>query len=183
MTTLYQKHVADWHDCSRCELSSQRRQVVFARGDVPADVLMLGEASGASEDAIGDPFVGPAGILLDEIVGEASLGMELTFAFYNLVGCFPREAKKTEDHRPPPASIEACKERLREFVSICEPKLIVCVGDTSERWAPKLLDCCYFNGWASIVHPAAILRKPWAQQGLMRQRAVVVLRNALKGSI
>lgn len=64
-------HVARWKDCTDCPLCQQRDQIVLARGQVPADVVFIGEAPGASEDALGMPFVGPAGHLLDGIISNA----------------------------------------------------------------------------------------------------------------
>lgn len=61
-------HVEKWKDCQRCPLAQQRSNIVLARGTVPCDVLFIGEAPGASEDALGLPFVGPAGHLLNQII-------------------------------------------------------------------------------------------------------------------
>lgn len=77
MPSRYSLHVENWSDCRACELHLWRRNVVLARGALPCDVLFVGEAPGKSEDAVGAPFVGPAGQLLDAIVAGAlgSLGL------------------------------------------------------------------------------------------------------------
>lgn len=71
--TRYQLHVERWSDCTACDLHEERKNVVLARGSLPADVLLVGESPGKGEDSLGSPFVGPAGQLLDEIV-DRSLG-------------------------------------------------------------------------------------------------------------
>jgi uracil-DNA glycosylase len=75
--TLYQQHVETYRDCRGCELCRTRERVVFPRGSVPADVVFVGEAPGESENILGQPFVGPAGQLLDGIVAEALNGIPL----------------------------------------------------------------------------------------------------------
>src|SRR4051812_28157858 len=103
MTTWLQ-HVQRWKDCQRCPLGQQRGRICLTRackagdqpgaygGRLPCDVLFIGEAPGSSEDALGLPFVGPAGDLLDQIKQRA-LPPETSCAFTNLVACYPREAK------------------------------------------------------------------------------------------
>lgn len=211
--TPYQLHVSHWKNCTRCPLHEHRCQVVFARGKLPCDVLFCGEAPGQSEDALGQPFMGPAGHLLDQIVGQALNGwmapgrppfmpsteaaldaeqqqwdreeaaVRVRTAFYNLVGCFPLEAKRSGDHEPPREAIEACAPRLREFVALAKPKLIVCVGALAERWVPKIIGISTDNPVAcvSIVHPAFILSRlhPTAQP-LAVQKAVVTLSDAIE---
>lgn len=189
--TPYQRHVSAWRNCDKCVLCNQRSQVVFARGSVPCKVLFVGEAPGQSEDALGQPFVGPAGKLLDHIVGDAWADLTAYQApgpkvcFYNLVGCFPREAKGTRNHEPPEESIKACGVRLQEFVlNVAKPKLIVCVGQLSESW----LEQGYKHSitlpdeikQAAITHPAAILRIPTAQRELAIRKAVATLVRAVE---
>jgi DNA polymerase len=147
---------------------------------VPCDVLFCGEAPGASEDAIGQPFVGRAGMLLDQIVERAvPAGVRCTFC--NLVACFPREAKGRGDNEPEHNEIAACRPRLAEFIELAAPKLIVWVGVLAETYGPLATDH-YAPGYRStrIVHPAAILRMPLAQKQMATQKSVVVLRNAIE---
>ena len=188
--TPYQNHAARWRDCRRCELACQRSKIVLLRGSVPCDVLFVGEAPGASEDALGIPFVGPAGQLLDRIVEDAipkfpppEPDPRFRWAFTNLVACFPRKAKETDDHQPPPASIQACGERLRELVAVCKPKLLVCVGTLARDWLdPKRRGSIKLDvpRTISIDHPSFILRSVTAAQGLMIKRCVVTIRNAVE---
>lgn len=182
----YRRHVQAWQDCMNCELCSQRQQVVFARGSIPCDVLFCGEAPGESENILGQPFVGPAGKLLDSIVNRAieHLTYDLSVGFYNLVGCFPQQAKADGNHEPPEEAIVACSSKLQQFVAIAKPRLIVCVGKLSQGWLeqgykhsiklPREIKQCH------ITHPAAILRAPIVSRGLLVQRAVVTIQQALE---
>lgn len=77
MPSRYSLLVENWKNCQRCELSAGRLNVVIAKGKLPCDVIFVGEAPGESENVIGQPFVGPAGKLLDHIIANAFGGMNL----------------------------------------------------------------------------------------------------------
>lgn len=183
--TPFQSHYRRWANCQRCLLSKQRQRICLARGTVPCDVLFIGEAPGSSEDALGKPFCGPAGHLLDQIIeqslgrtqidvyGEDSWGL-YSYALTNLVACFPRQAKDAGVNEPPEEAIEACAPRLAEFVRLSRPKLIVLVGKLAEQWGPDQ------PASISITHPAAILRMDVSQKGLAVQRAVVTIADAVE---
>lgn len=152
----YRAHVAKWEDCDRCPLCETRRRVVLARGKLPCDILFVGEAPGGSEDVHGQPFIGPAGRLLDHLIQKAIDAAEVEsprLAFTNLVACLPIHESGKSD--PTASEIKACKDRLVEFVRIASPKRIVAVGSLSSKWLPKLIDR---EPDVSIVHPASILR-------------------------
>lgn len=192
--TRYQQHVARWRDCDKCSLCHGRSQIVPGKGTLPCDVLFIGEAPGISEDALGVPFVGPAGHLLDQIVERALLEghdtRRLTVAFTNIVACFPREQKDAGTHAPPNEAIEACAPRLREFVELVQPKLVVCVGALAEKWAPKILQNMTWDEpdgrvrpfqIVAITHPAHILaRVTPAMQGIAVQKCVVAIADAVE---
>ena len=141
---------------------------------------------------------GPAGNLLDQVVAR-SVGafnsvspIKLSVAYTNLVACYPREAKEEGTHRPKDSEIEACQTRLREFLDICQPRLIVAVGTLAEDNMPLVLDKIIFSGGkveghatiervVSIVHPSYILsRLPIAQQGMAIQKAIVTVATAIE---
>lgn len=166
-------HVAKWKDCELCPLWRQRNRICIARGTVPCDVLFIGEAPGASEDAIGKPFIGPAGRLLDQII-ERALPAYMKYAFTNLVCCFPAEAKAEGINEPHGSEIKACRPRLYEFINIAQPQLIVCVG----ALAADHIDHRAGIQCVDVIHPAAILRMPLAQKQMAAQRVIVQLRNA-----
>jgi DNA polymerase len=173
MTTRFQLHRDKWRDCDLCQLCNVRTKVVIARGSVPADVLFVGEAPGASEDVVGSPFVGPAGRLLDHII-EAAIEEQHSWAMTNLVCCIPKDLGGDKGE-PPKESILACRPRLMEFMELCRPRLIICVGQLSKRWTPEVDDIPK----ASILHPAAILRMDAGQRPLAIKRCVVAVSDAV----
>jgi DNA polymerase len=172
----FQVHKRKWEHCTGCLLAKTRLHVVLVRGRVPCEVLFIGEAPGASEDVIGQPFIGPAGKLLDLII-EQGLDGQFDYALTNLVCCIPT-AEEGKLPEPPKEAIEACSKRLAEFVALCHPKLIVSVGKLSDKWVIKMPGVAVRIKWASIVHPAAILRMDIAQRGLAIQRCVATLEDA-----
>lgn len=168
------RHCQKWKNCKRCLLCKKRNRVVLARGMVPAPVLFVGEAPGASEDVLGKPFCGPAGKLLDQII-ERAIDAQYDYALTNLVACIPIGADGNKMQEPPEEAIEACKSRLKEFVEMCKPKLIVDVGKLAAKWGPAK------HGVDSIqiIHPAAILRMDVSQRGLAIQRSIVTISDAV----
>jgi DNA polymerase len=168
-------HIERWHDCHLCPLHKGRTQVVITRGTIPCDLLFIGEAPGESEDANGIAFYGPAGKLLDRIIDRALCDFALRCAFANLVGCIPREEGvygKLEE--PPDESIKKCSPRLREFIGICNPRMLILVGKLAGKWVERSLPV------VEIQHPSAILRANIAQKGLLIQKAEVTLHSAVE---
>lgn len=184
MTKLEQL-VEEWKDCRRCPLWERRTQVVFGRGHLPCDILFVGEAPGKSEDSLGEAFIGPAGRLLDSIVDDILSyfeGRPIRVGFTNVIACIPRDETMTKADDPPDESAEACQPRLDRHVKMAAPKLIVAVGRFSQDWLDQSwkgalkVDCSVVG----IVHPAAILRAPYAQQAVMRRSCVVAVRDAIR---
>lgn len=179
LLSLYQQHVEKWHDCQKCSLCHMRSKVVMARGDLPCDMLICGEAAGHSEDALGRPFCGPAGHLLDQIL-EQGVGGRVRVALTNLVCCIPLDEDGEKAVEPESVEILACGDRLREFVEIAKPRVIVAVGALPNRWLPKLLPDWRGKPHLHIDHPAFIIRQLVVQQGFSVRRAVITLRNAVE---
>jgi uracil-DNA glycosylase len=189
--SVFQQHRQRWKDgcgSSICEGATK----CFARGSIPCDVLFVGEAPGPSENVLGSPFVGPAGQLLDKIVQRCLDGTtincelipEIRWCFTNLVMCIPINPEDGQKFAEPAAEdIECCKSRLEEFIAICQPRLIVCVGKLADTWFKPGFKHSVEHGeipTVSIVHPAAILRANHAARGLMVQRCEVTIRNAME---
>jgi uracil-DNA glycosylase family 4 len=175
--TPWQKHVRDWSGCTRCSLSKTRTQVVLARGDLPCDLLFIGEAPGRSEDMIGLPFVGPAGHLLNAMI-RATVPESIKYALTNLICCLPLGDDGDKVDEPDPKHIKACAPRLQELVNLASPKVIVCVGTVARKYLDRSVP--HRQAWSvEIDHPAFILRQPPAFRGITRQKAEVRLRNAI----
>lgn len=181
-------HKERWKDCQKCSLCENRKQVVFTRGTIPCDLLLIGEAPGHSEDVLGKPFVGPAGKLLDRMIEQAmeDINEKVTVAFTNLVGCIPMGDDGSKTGEPDEESIEACLPKVYEFVRLARPRGIMLVGKLPTEWLeveklePYLKkEPHYPKMIRSIIHPAAILRADVTQQGLMVQRTIVELNDLL----
>jgi len=121
---------AEARGCTRCpELARTRTQVVFGSGNADADLMFVGEAPGAREDEQGIPFVGAAGKLLDELLGELSLARSDVF-INNVLNCRP-----PGNRDPLPAEIENCQSYLMRRIELIEPRVICTLGN----FATKLL--------------------------------------------
>jgi uracil-DNA glycosylase family 4 len=116
-------------DCVRCPLHQTRTQVVFGNGNADAELMFVGEAPGANEDRLGLPFVGAAGKLLDQLLGEIGLSRQDVFVV-NTLKCRP-----PDNRDPHPNEIEACREYLDRQIDLIEPTVICTLGN----FATKLL--------------------------------------------
>jgi uracil-DNA glycosylase len=116
-------------DCKGCVLTGGRTQVVFGVGNPCAEVMFVGEGPGFNEDRQGEPFVGAAGKLLTELLGQIGLKRSDVY-IANVVKCRP-----PENRDPLPDEIEACSPHLLEQIAVIRPKVICTLG----RFATKLL--------------------------------------------
>lgn len=108
--------------CTRCSLHAGRTQTVFGVGNPAADWMIVGEAPGVEEDRRGEPFVGRAGQLLDEMLRAVGLSREGVF-IANILKCRP------PNNRDPAASeAEACRSYLERQIELVHPKIILAVG-------------------------------------------------------
>jgi uracil-DNA glycosylase len=119
-------HLRDCHDCP---LKASRTRLVFGAGNADADIMFVGEAPGAREDELGLPFVGPAGKLLDQLLGE--IGLERKDVFIN--NCLMCRPPGNRD--PLPEEIEECTPFLMKRIELIQPKVICTLGN----YATKLL--------------------------------------------
>jgi len=183
--TVFQQHLKDWNNCTKCDLAEGRKKLVFSRGEIPCYVLFVGEAPGDSENILGVPFIGPAGKLLDEIIDQA-IPKDLSRAFTNLVCCIPRNEETRKADEPTKEAIKACNPRLLEFIRIAQPALIVRVGVLAKKYVPSSpeIDPHWLgdNGvveFCDIIHPAAILKGNKTQIGLLVQRSAAQIRTSV----
>jgi DNA polymerase len=108
--------------CVRCPLHAGRTQTVFGVGSQTADWMIIGEAPGAEEDRRGEPFVGRAGKLLDEMLRAVGLSRNSVF-IANILKCRP-----PSNRDPAVAEAEACRSHLDRQIELVSPKLILAVG-------------------------------------------------------
>ncbi len=112
--------------CERCELARSRQQVVVGRGNPAARLLVIGEAPGAEEDAQGQPFVGRAGRLLEQLLAEAGLDSRRDLYIANVIKCRPPGNRK-----PSRTELAACRPWLDQQIALIQPELIVLLGATA----------------------------------------------------
>ena len=151
-------------DCRECALSQTRRHVVFGVGNPQAEILLVGEGPGANEDQQGIPFVGKAGMLLDDML--AIIGLDRTKVYIaNIVKCRP-----PNNRDPMNVEQDACIGYLRRQMALIRPKILVCLGRIA---AMRLIDPKFritkdHGVWfvvdgmrlTALYHPSALLRDP-----------------------
>ncbi len=151
--------------CKRCALYETRTNVVFGVGNPDTDVLFVGEGPGEQEDLKGEPFVGRAGRLLDDMLKIINLDRRKNVYIANIIKCRPpnnRDPLNTEQ--------DACIDYLRMQFQLIKPKLVVCLGRIA---AMRLIGenfkitrdhgkWFYKEGvrFMALYHPAALLRDP-----------------------
>jgi uracil-DNA glycosylase family 4 len=120
--------LAQARSCTRCpELAATRKTVVFGAGNADADLMFIGEAPGASEDEQGVPFVGRAGKLLEQLLGEIGLQRSEVF-IANVLKCRP-----PGNRDPQPIEISNCQEYLLRQVELIQPTVICTLGNFSTK--------------------------------------------------
>jgi probable DNA metabolism protein len=158
--------------CTACPLYRHATQTVFGEGSPRAQVVLLGEQPGDSEDLSGHPFVGPAGQLLDRALAEAGIERKQTYVT-NSVKHFKWEpsGKRRLHKKPSPREVAACRPWLAAEMRIIAPRILVCLGSTAaqtvlgpqvrvlrDRGQFMLSD---FSAQTFItVHPSSLLRAP-----------------------
>lgn len=152
--------------CQDCSLHQSRTQTVFGVGNQAAELMIVGEAPGAEEDRRGEPFVGRAGKLLDEMLRAVSLSRDRVF-IANILKCRP-----PNNRDPLLDESAACRRYLDRQIALVEPKLILAVGRIAaqqllETEAPlgRLRGQKHYLGDRQIpvvvtYHPAYLLRSP-----------------------
>ncbi len=170
--------------CTRCqELARARTQTVFGVGNPEAEIMFVGEAPGADEDRLGEPFVGAAGQLLNRIL-EASRLKRSDVYICNILRCRP-----PGNRNPLPDEAANCREYLDGQIELVDPDYIVCLGSVAAKNLLGLTDSIgklrgrmLKHGRAKVVctyHPAYLLRNPAAKKDvwddmkfLMRDRGI-----------
>jgi len=170
-------------DCRGCELYQNATQTVFGRGKAGSPLMLVGEQPGDVEDQRGEPFVGPAGKLLDRALAEAGIDAGRVF-MTNAVTHFrwkPDERSKRRIHQKPSAgNVRACRPWLAAELRAVHPELVVALGATAAQSLlgsgfrltqhrgsvlDAELDGLRFSVLATI-HPSAVLRAPDRDEAL-----------------
>jgi len=151
-------------NCTRCSLAQGRNNAVPGQGPADADIMFIGEGPGAAEDRQGQPFVGPAGKLLDELLREAGLRRDQVF-ITNIIKC-----RAPQNRDPRPDEIQACRGYLDGQIAALNPQVICLLGRPATQ---ALLDpkatISKVHGrpferdgilYVPIYHPAAALHNP-----------------------
>ena len=162
--------MADWEtlretceNCRDCKLASTRHHVVFGVGNPEADIMFIGEGPGEQEDLRGEPFVGPAGMLLDDMLSIIYLSRKTNCYIANIVKCRP-----PRNRDPEPDEQDSCIGYLEEQIDLVKPKVIVCLGRIA---AQRMIDPLFrvtrehgkwtrqYGVWITATfHPSALLR-------------------------
>ena len=164
MTDSLEQILSEVQQCHGCVLCEKRKQVVFGVGNPQAEIMLIGEAPGATEDEQGIPFVGRAGQFLDDMLELIDLDRTKVY-ITNICKCRPPENRD-------PLNVEqaACMGYLRRQTALIRPKIIVCLGRIA---AMQLIRSDFkisreHGQWTekagvrmmAMYHPAALLRDP-----------------------
>ena len=171
---------ADVDACNACGLCRTRQRTVPGVGDANAEWLFVGEAPGAEEDARGEPFVGQAGRLLDNMLGALGMTRNRNVYIANVLKCRP-----PDNRTPETAEADACRPYLERQIALLQPRIIVALGKSAaslllggDASIASLRGRAHaYKGVPLIVtyHPAYLLRTPtdkgkvWADLLLARQ--------------
>ena len=150
------------HACTACPLAKTRTNVVFGVGPCPSPIVFVGEGPGQQEDLQGEPFVGPAGKLLDDMLSIIDLSRKNAY-ITNIVKCRP-----PQNRDPLPQEQDACIGFLNGQLRLLQPRMLVCLGRIA---AMRLIHedyritrehgqwVCKDGLWlTAIYHPSALLR-------------------------
>lgn len=184
---------ADWEtliqevsQCTACELHKTRTQTVFGVGNRQTACLFVGEAPGASEDAQGEPFVGRAGRLLNEMLRAIQLSREQIF-IANILKCRP-PSNRDPDH----GEMACCTPFLRRQIELIQPKLIVALGRIAAQYLLATTTAIgklrgkrfeYADTGIPLIptfHPAYLLRSP--QQKKVAWQDLQLIQQIISGN-
>lgn len=168
--------------CQKCRLCQSRTNLVFGVGNPDADIMFIGEGPGEQEDLQGEPFVGPAGKFLDDMLSIIDLDRSKIY-IANIVKCRPPMNRDPADDEQ-----DACIGYLKEQIRIVNPKIIVCLGRIA---AKRIMDPnfkitmsrgdwrCIDGVWhMAMYHPSALLRDVYKRPDTFQD--ILSIRKKLK---
>ncbi len=171
-------------NCEACKLHATRTQTVFGVGSSDAKLVFIGEAPGRNEDEQGEPFVGRAGKLLNDILKAIGFARDDIY-ICNILKCRPPKNRDPERDE-----VDACEPFLKQQLAILEPKVICCLGrhaamtllDTRDSLGNLRKKVHFYEGIPVMAtyHPAALLRNPhWKRDTWEDVRKLRALHDAL----
>jgi DNA polymerase len=151
--------------CTKCALGATRQRTVFSRGNPESELCFIGEGPGAEEEAAGQPFVGPAGQLLDKMIVAMGIAPEEVYIAH-VVKC-----RLLPNKPPAPEEMAACMPYMHEQLELIKPRVIVALGATATKGllgthlGIKALRGTWKNYRGTIplmptYHPAYLLKDP-----------------------
>ena len=153
-----------------CNLSNSKNKIVVSRGNPLAKLMIIGEAPGAKEEELGEPFVGRSGKLLDKLLQNAGIDINQDVYFCNVVKCRP-----PQNRRPTKAEIQENLPWLYQQIKLVNPRVIVLVGATALEAILKIksrisLSRGKWIDWEGrhvmpVFHPSYLLRNPSKEEG------------------
>lgn len=185
----------DAEGCRNCELWERATQVVFGRGPGRARMMLVGEQPGDAEDRAGEPFVGPAGRVLQEALDAAGLDASAVYVTNAVKHFYWEERGKRRIHKKPRQShVNACRPWLEAEVHALRPAVIVCLGSVAAqavigphvrvtRDGGVALPSTFGIPAFATIHPSAVLRAPGPEaRAAGRARLVEDLRAAARSA-
>lgn len=184
--TSWEPLIEDILRCTKCRLHLSRRNAVPGSGRRDAEILLIGEAPGATEDDMGLPFVGAAGKLLDSVLEEVGIKRDEIY-ITNVVKCRP-----PNNRQPERDEIDACSLYLESQILLIKPKIIVTLGAIAGEWVSRRMNIKWlgvtrmrgniYRGrmlgleviFIPTYHPAAILRNRGNLEDLKRDLRTAV---------
>lgn len=155
------EHLSPWRHCTDCEIGNRASRHVIGRGNLPCDILFVGEAPGKQEDMKGLPFVGPSGKILDTWIAYASEqhikheGYAFTYYITNLVSCRPCDITGGPNRAPTQSEITNCRPRISLVHRLANPRSgVVLLG----KIAYENIQLGSMYRQLELPHPAYILR-------------------------
>ncbi len=180
--TLMESLRTEIENCRKCKLGLSRIKSVFGIGNLSARVMFVGEGPGYEEDHRGEPFVGKAGELLDDILKAIKLSRQMVY-ISNIVKCHPMINPETpqsrgNDRPPSPDEMSACKPYLDRQIALIKPMCVVALGSVAAKillgtdrtigsvrgkWYDYPVELFNEGDGVKVLptyHPAALLRNP-----------------------
>src|SRR5579864_7381176 len=184
--TALQAISEDIGDCTRCRLHERRKNIVFGVGNMNADLMFVGEGPGADEDEQGEPFVGRAGQLLNNMISAMGLKREQVY-IANVVKCRP-----PGNRTPEKDECDTCGPFLLRQIEVIRPKVIVALGAVAAKYLLAINDSMgnLRGRWydlkgaklAVTYHPAYLLRDPRQKKEAWKDLQMVMKYLGLKPS-